>query len=901
MTTTLLQTKLYIPQTRPDFVCRPLLIERLNAGLDGNLTLVSAPAGFGKTTLLSQWAGRHERPVAWVSLDRSDNDPARFWTYIIAAMRKVHPEIGETVLATLGASQQQTPPAETLLIGLINEIAGADGKSFVLVLDDYHLIDDRQVNNTVAFLVENARPGMHVVLAGRADPPWPLARLRARRQMTELRAKDLRFTPEEAAVFLNDVMGLDLSAAEIAVLDSQTEGWIAGLQMAALSMQGREDVTSFIKSFSGGHRFILDYLVEEVLERRPPGTRDFLFKTSILERMTAPLCDAVTGRDDSASVLMGLEQANLFLIPLDDERYWYRYHHLFGDLLHSRLKQGQPDQIASLHCRASEWFEQNGLLAEAMGHASAACDTDRQVRLIANNVLTMAYLGELSTLVQWLDALPADAGRDQPWFHVSRAWVIVFAGHLDDVEPHLLTAEGLLSVAPSAGGETDLVSAPGHIAGHIDAIRGYVAGLKGDGPVSIEYTRQALEILPEHDAMARGWTTLLLAVLLRSQGDLAAADQAFSEAASISKTAGIVPLAVDVLWEHSVLAFAQGRLKWAFSTCQEAQQLASQYVELGGRRLPPAGYAHIGISLILQEWNDLEAALEHAEEATRLCNRWGMADALVRSHVRLALSLQALGDASGAQTAIAEAGRVADAYSPMYQGIVAMFAAGINLAQGKLAVAVRWADEQGMRVDDDIAFQQMTAYTIFARLLIAQSGESVHEARKVLGRLQAVAESAGAFGNLIEITVLGAIVSQALGEETAALQALTDALPIAESEGYTRVFLDEGAPMASLLRKVVPSDYARKLLRDLEEELGETPETVAQPSGDLPPPLVESLTERELEVLRFLTTSLSATEIAGELVVAPSTVRSHVKSIYGKLGVHRRMEAVERAGALGLV
>ncbi len=905
MTTTLLQTKLYIPQTRPDLVCRPILIERLNSGLAGNLTLVSAPAGFGKTTLLSQWAGSVERLVAWVSLDRGDNDRTRFWTYVIAAMQRVRPNLGE--MSALSTSPSQSPPTEALLTGLINEIAEMDAQPFVLVLDDYHLIDDRQVNEDVAFLVEYTPSEMHVILSGRADPPWPLARMRARRQMNELRSKDMRFTQEEAAAFLNDVMGLALSAEDTAILDSQTEGWIAGLQMAALSMQGREDVSGFIKAFSGSHRFILDYLVEEVLERRPAGTRDFLLKTSVLERMTAPLCDAVAGRDDSAHVLAELEQANLFLVPLDDERRWYRYHHLFGDLLYSRLEQHHPDQIEALHCRASEWFEQSGLLAEAMSHASAAGDTERQVRLIAGNVLTMAYLGELTILVQWLDALPVDAGRDQPWFHVSRAWVLVFAGHLDDVEQHLHDAEEALGAAPR-GDNAEFTSGYDHVTGHIAAIRGYVAGLRGEFPQPIEYAREALARLPENDAIARGWTTLLLAVVWRAQGDLAQAEQAFLDATTISRNSGNVPLAVDVLWEYGVQQQMQGQLHKAFDTCQEVLQLAAEHVERGGRRLPPTGYTHIGISTILYEWNDLEPALTQAEEAARLCKRWGMADAILRSQLQLAMTLQANGDVDGAFSIMQEARQVAETtLSPMYRNAVAMVTAQLHLSQGNVPAASRWAEGQGLSADDEFGFQQGIAYSVFARLLIAQGGAPLHGALGVLQRLQELSAAAGAVGNLIGVLALKALALQAQGDEAAALKSLKQALSLGEREGYMRTFIDEGAPMRELLRKASASGMAPQYVgRLLAAMTGETALASEGEAADRPPEdgaqhLVEPLTERELDVLRLLKTSLSATEIAGQLVVAPSTVRSHIKNIYGKLGVHRRMEAVERAGELGLV
>jgi len=398
MAAPLLTTKLYIPPVRPECVSRPRLIERLNAGLDRKLTLVSAPAGFGKTTLLSEWVhsrGRSETcpSVAWVSLDKGDNDPARFWAYVIAALQTVQTEIGETALVALGS--RQPPPVEAILNGLINEIAKVPGP-FVLVLDDVHVITEQRVHEALTFLLDHLPPQMHVTVSSRADPPWPLARLRARGEMTELRASDLRFSDKEAAAFLNDVMRLDLSPEDIDALEARAEGWIVGLQMAALSMRGRKDVSGFIRAFTGTHRFILDYLVEEVLDQQSPAVQEFLLRTSILERLTGPLCDAVADRSDSRTVLAQLEQANLFLLPLDDERRWYRYHRLFADLLRSRLEQTHPDQVPTLHIQASEWYEGNGLIAEAVSHALAAGDMDQAVRLIEGNALTIINQGELS-------------------------------------------------------------------------------------------------------------------------------------------------------------------------------------------------------------------------------------------------------------------------------------------------------------------------------------------------------------------------------------------------------------------------------------------------------------------------------------------------------------------------
>jgi LuxR family maltose regulon positive regulatory protein len=685
MAMTLLTTKLYIPLVRPDRLPRPRLIERLNKGLDRKLTLVSTPAGFGKTTLLSEWTRQSACPVAWVSLDTANSDAARFWAYLIAALQTIHEGVGGSAMAAL--QSPQPPLIQELLTGLINEIAQIPDP-FALVLDDFQVITGQPVHNGITFLLDNMPPQMHLILSSREDPPWPLARLRARREMTELRTRDLRFTSEESAAFLNEVAQLDLSPEDVAALEERTEGWIVGLQMAVLSMRGRKDVSGFIKAFSGSHRFILDYLVEEVLEQQPRDVQEFLLKTSILGRMTAPLCNAVTGTEDSQTILAQLEQANLFLIPLDDERRWYRYHHLFADLLRNRLEQAQPGQVPALHRRASEWYESIGQIVEAVGHALLAGDVEWLGRLVAENALAAVYHGELATVVRWLDALPDEVMRCQPWICVAHAWALAYAGQCDGIEALLQDAENALA-GPDEQADGQ------QIAGHIAAIRAYVAALKGDWSHSAELAREALDRLPEADLGVRGWTAAVLGCALRSQGNCAAAAQAFAEALTISRAAGDSYLEIDVLWEQAVFQYGQGQLHEVVSTCEEALEIANQYTKRSGWPLPVTGYTYTLMSDVLSEWNDLEAALRYGRKGLELCQQWGQADALTQGYFRLAKVLHAAGETDGALDAIQGAKEAARGLGASYVVTAGAHEARIRLAQGDVAAATRWMHGSG--------------------------------------------------------------------------------------------------------------------------------------------------------------------------------------------------------------
>ncbi len=836
--------------------------------------------------------------VAWLSLDEGDNDPARFLAYFVAALQTVEADIGEASLAMLRSSQP--PYIEAILTTLINEIAVApDG--FAPVLDDYYVIEAQPIHDALAFLLDHLPPQMHLVIASRSDPPLPLSRLRGRGQLTELRTADLRFTPDEAAALLNEVMGLDLSAEDVAALEARTEGWIVGLQMAALSMQGRgkEHIAGFIAAFTGSHRYILDYLTDEVLLQQPESVQTFLLQTAILDRLTGSLCDAVTGQGNGSAeltpggqeMLEQLDAANLFIVPLDDERQWYRYHHLFADLLRKRLSTTQPDLLSALHRQASEWYEKSGLIADAVSHALAAGDVERVARLVEENALAMIYHGELTTAAGWLEALPDEVVRSHPWLRVSHAWALVYAGQLDGVEPGLQDAETALDRfdnAQRAEGK--------HIAGHIAAIRAYVAALRGDMLGSAELAREALEQLPEEDLAVRGLSAGLLGTVLRWSGDLVAAAQACAEAIAISQAAGDSHVVVDALYDLAALQFVQGQLHKTVATCQDALLLADEYVRQGGRRLPIAGSGYYLIGQVLCEWNDLEATLRHAREGLELCEQWGWPEGLAFGYRRLARALQAIGDADDALDAIHKARQAASGLSPWFGAHMAAHQARLWLAQGNLTAASRWAQESGLSVDDELSFRDVSEYSVLARVLIAQG--RLDEALGLLARLLKMTEAAGAMLVVIQVLVLQAMALQVQGEVDQALTALERALSLAKPEGYVRTFIDEGAPMAALLRTAASRgmvlDYVGKLLAAFEE--------AASPSLPRPSPLlIEPLSERELEVLRLLAAGLSNREIAEELFLALGTVKKHINNIYGKLNVYKRTEAVARARELSLL
>ncbi len=897
MSTPLLATKLYVPTVRPDLVARRRLIERLDEGLQRRLTLVSAPAGFGKTTLVSAWAAGCARPLAWLSLDEGDNDPARFAAYLAGAVRTVGVEIEGDVPADVS-----TPAAaEPFLTALINRAAAAPDP-LILVLDDYHLITAQPVHDALAFLLDHLPDSLHLVIATRADPPLPLARLRGLGQLTELRLSDLRFSPQEAAEFLQRAMGLSLSADDVAALSSRTEGWIAGLQMAALSLQGKEDVSHFIAAFTGSNRYILDYLLEEVLRREADQVQLFLLQTSVLDRFCAPLCDAVIGDSqpespaDARSVLEHLEASNLFILPLDSQRRWYRYHRLFSDLLRQRLQQMHPHLVPGLHHRASEWLERNDLAGEAIDHALEAEDLERAAGLIEAQAETTLMRGEIATFMHWIGALPDALLRARPGLCVLYAWMLLWQGQ------SLTLIESLVQEAEQ---RDESVSA------RVTALRGVLAGLRGQTELAIELSSRALEKLPPEDRFVRTFATWILRVGQRASGDSSVDDRILDDVLRSSQRTGNVMLSVMILCNQAELLMRQGQRREAAATYRKALQLGT---DAKGQRIPIAGQALIGLGELARESGDLDSAESYLAEGIDLAEQWTEVGPL-EAYISLARVRWAQGDQDRSWDALRKAQELAVKFdlTELDDLSVAMFQAWFWVVQGDLEPVQRWAEERELYqyVDTplheeagDSVTHRMRKYEllVLARLLTAQ-GRSA-QALKLLESLVPIAEWRGRPGMLIEIRALQGLALQAQGDLEGALAAVERALALAEPEEYVRVFADEGEPMADLLREAakrsVAPDYVSRLLASFAPQEPEEPE---RPPAPAPPTaaLVEPLTERELQVLRLLNTHLSSTEIAERLCISVNTVRFHVKNVYQKLNVHRRSDAVQRAGELGLL
>jgi LuxR family maltose regulon positive regulatory protein len=913
----LLKTKLYIPPPHPSQVPRPRLIECLNAGLGRKLTLVSAPAGSGKTTVLGAWAASCRRPVAWLSLEDSDNDPVRFLTYLVAALQTILPGIGEGMLSALEAAGRGNaaalPVQEAALTALLNEL-GALANPILLVLDDYYLITSTSIHNTVTFIVDHMPAQMHLVISTRADPPFPLSRLRGRLELSELRLVDLRFTLEEATELLNDLLGLELSSKDIATLEQRTEGWIVGLRMAGLSLQGQSpaDKHGFVVTFAGDDRYVVDYLMEEVFRALPELVQTFLLQTSILNRLCGALCEAVTGQDDGQVMLESLEQANLFLVPLDAKRRWYRYHHLFSDLLRQRLYQLLPERVTVLHQRASEWYEQHELSAEAVDHALAAHDFVRAACLIERTAWSLLPHGQVTTLLGWFDALPDRLVRDRPRLGLIRGWTLVAAMQLEAIEQCMCDVEQKVKAAeasPECVPVPDAAEAQ-ELLGEVNAIRATAASIRGDMPAAMRLAHEALAQLSVRNSAMRGAVTNILGAAYDSVGDAVAAGRAFSEAAELSRAAGNILIAHIALGNLSRVQQIHGRLHEAAETCRSALQMAATG---GGPVLPAAGTAHVGLAAVLREWNDLNAARGHLDKGIELGRRAGIVELVVAGSVMLARVHEAQGDLDGAVKTIQEAARLAKNYEVSAGLIVEVAAcrARLLMAQGHLEVASRWAHESGLDADCGAVHLQHTEYLVLAQVLIASARSDQpncwDQAMMLLGRLLQDAEAQGRMGHAIEVLALQASALQERGETAPAMDALARALSIGEPEGYVRTFVDMGAPMSGLLHQAMARGLAPEYVRKLLVAFGGTAETAqgaAEVAGGSPSAghsLVEPLSEREMEVLMMVVAGLSNREIARRLVITEGTAKWHVHNIYGKLAVHSRTQAVARAKELSMI
>lgn len=879
MTIPLLQTKLYTPPLRPEIVPRPRLIEQLNAGFHRKLAIISAPAGFGKTTLLSEWITRCQQPVAWVTLDKGDNDPARFWAYFVAALRATGIDV-ETVRPSTVPSPHP-PSIEAALTPLLNQLA-AIPDPVVIVLDDYHAIDAQPVHQGLAFLLDHLPPQVHLIIATRVDPPLPIARLRARGQLTELYQADLRFTLEETADFLNRVMGLDLAPADVAALERRTEGWIAGLQMAAVSMRGRDDAAAFVRAFTGSHRYILDYLGDEVLRQQPDGVRLFLLQTAILGRVTAPLCDAVVDKAVLTEVEGGpqtmlemLERNNLFIVPLDEERRWYRYHHLFADLLRQRLEQEWPRLVPQLHQRASAWYQAEELYPDAVNHSLAAGDEEHAAELIGSEGWDMLVRGEMRELLGWLDSLPQDLVGSRPQLGVIHAWALALTSQWERLEQRL-TRIG-----------------DGHGPGEIAALQAYVASVQGNVPRTVALCKQASEALPERKWFSRSFVALSLGIAHLADRQPAAARKAFGEAIELCRATGFSYMMQAAMMELGLVQQMAGSLHEAAETFRRALELIPRQ-DL--RPVPIAGMAYLGLSRAYYEWNDLDRALQNARRGVEVTDLGGFTNALLHSYVRLIEAHLARGDIMAASQAFEKAERLVERHPhPAISGMLAILRVRFWLRNGNLAAASSWLQEHPPAAGDVTNYPQELEQLAAARALLGL--KQTARVLELLRPLQNRAEEAGRVWMLIRVLVLQTRALQVEENWDQAVSTLGRALSLAEPEGYVRTFVDEGEPMARLLRRVltqgIAPDYVARLLAAFGEEARAT-----SPAMDA---LVEPLTDREMDVLRLIVAGLSNPEIAEELFIALSTVKSHVNHIYGKLDVENRIQAVNRARSLGLV
>ncbi len=897
MPTQILTTKLFAPNLRSEIVPRPHLIDTLNTQLQRKLTLISAPAGFGKTTIVSEWIAKSDRLFAWLSLDEQDNDSRRFVTYLVCALQTIDSKIGRDILRTLQSSP--TVSVESLMTELINDIATTTGH-MVLVLDDYHVIDAKPIDDLMTFLLDRLPQQLHIVITTREDPSFSISRLRARRELTEIRASQLRFNLNEAMDFLNSVMGLPLAQEDVIALEKRNEGWIAGLQLAALSMQGRSDIQSFITAFAGDNRYIVDYLVEEVLLRQSDVVRVFLLQTSILDRLSGDLCEAVTTQSDSSAVLYELERSNLFVISLDDKRQWFRYHHLFADVLQVYLKIEFPQLVSTLHQRASDWYMQNGFTTDAVRHAFDAEDFNRVARIMELVWAEMDRTRQFATWLKWAWMLPDEYYRVRPVLNVGYAWALLENGELEVGGDRLDDAEKLLD-SPS----TEMIIHDEEefefLRVSIANARTYLSQAYNDIPATIDYAQQALELLPTDDYLRRGITGSLLGLAWWQQGELETAYEVFSSAMTNFELADNIMFAITGTYILSDMLLTLGKLRKALDTYFQALQLAQNEGES-----PMQGTAdlYLGLSELHYEQGDVDKAKRYLAKSEELSKtaafpRWKHRWSIFQAHMR-----QGQGDFADALEMLDEAERQYIRGPVPDMRPISALKAHVWISQGQLVRAQAWADEQELLLDGELSFPHEFEYLVLIRLQIAKYREgdtsTIDGLMTLLSRLLKFAEDSKRHGSMIQILLQQAQVYALLGDMSQALEALKRALILAEPEGFIRTFVDEGKPIQQLLRLMIEqgdvTDFAHKLLSayDSDAKLSITPTDTNQA-------LIEPLSDRELEILQLVAEGLSNRDISERLYLALSTVKGHNRNIYGKLGVQRRTEAVARARELGLL
>lgn len=923
-TVRLLRTKLLVPQPHPDFVPRARLLEQLDRGQSGRLTIVCAAAGFGKTTLLSHWIRERGIVAAWVSLDASDNDPVRFWTYVVSALASAKRELGEATLTLLRLPQ--SAPIATVLGELINDIATVS-ENLTLVLDDYHVIETSAIHKALSFLLDNLPPQLRLVIASRHDPPLPLARFRAQRQLLELRERDLSFTEEETAAFLNRVMGLRLPAQDVSALQARTEGWAVGLQLAALSMQTEKDFTSSIRTFTGSHRHVFDYLAQEVLRHQPGHLKAFLLRASVLDRLCGSLCEAVTEMSDSQAMLERLEMANLFTVPLDQERSWYRFHHLFADFLRSRARNEFGEHgVADLHRRASDWYARQGFIEDAVAHALAAAEYEIAARLIEEHAPSIFARGEVSILVAWSRSFPARLLRSSLKLSVIFAWAQLAMGNRGQAEKSTLVVEQAVGGKIEMLADEEAYSLPPEARAalvEVSVIRGATAVSSFDTRHALHLVHLALPFLTDDaqpylynkPVQLRPAALFIMAIAHELAGDVNDASAAFAEAAKLSYHQGNLHILPMALAHLAQLRIVQGQLRLAVETYHQGIELAKQ---ISSHLSPYASAAYVGLGNLMYERNDLDAATTNLEEGIAMARKWNYWDALIPGFIGLARVRAARADWGGAFSTLDEAAELFQV-AGLNATIPALDAlrARLFLQMGDLETAARWAESSGLGLEGEITYLREAESITLARILVAQ--RRYDEAEELLTRLMREVEDKHRTGRLIEILAVRATALHARGQTAVAIAEMKRALEIAEPEGFVRVFLDEGAGMADLLRRTRLAGIARPYVDSLlyafhcEEERGEV-------SGEQPNPrpavlslrgasclltpaqlALEPLSDREIGVLRLIADGLTNDEIADRLVISVNTVKTHVKNIYSKLGARSRTQAIAAARALRIL
>ncbi len=924
-----MQTKLYTPSLRPSLVPRPHLVTKLDGGQSIKLVLLSAPAGYGKTTLITEWIHQkkdegkaaefhnssfiiHPSQVSWLSLDEDDSDPQQFFNYLSAAIRPLTNT--PTSLPQLLQSPQPLP-AKKLMGAFVNDTVSIS-TPFTLILDDYHTIESAQIDVAMAFLLDHMPPNMTLVIISRTDPGFPISRLRARGELTEIRANDLRFSKDEAAQFLQTSMNLTLSSEQIAALESRTEGWITGLQMAALSMQGRADIANFITAFTGSHRFVLDYLLEEVLQSQPEPIRNFLLQTVLFDRVSSSLCDAVTKQSGGKVMLERLERDNMFVIPLDDKRQWYRYHHLFADMLQARLMEEQAEYVPTLHRRASIWYEQNGYSADAIDHALVAKDFKRAAGLIELIWPTMDANFQSNTWLGWANVLPDDLVRARPVLSLDYAWAFLNNGDLEAAKPRLQDAEQWLNAPPPKsveGQNQEMVIVDEDqfcfLPASIASAYSYAALAIGDIVNTVAYAQQALDLLPENDYLRRGPAASILGLAHWANGELEAAHRALAEAMAGFQKSGNIIFALSGTYGLADLRVGQGRLREAIQIYERSLQLARAQ---GDPPVPGTADLYLGLSKLYHERGDVEAARQNLTKSEALSEQAALADWPYRLHIAKARMKRTEGEMDDALALLDEAERLYFSTPVPNARPIAALKTQVWIAQGRLTEALDWAQERDLLADGDLSYLREFEFMTLARIRIAQyksdKTESViHEAMQLVKRLLKAAEAEKRAGSVIEILLLQALAYEAQGDIPSAVVPLERALTLAEPEGYVRIFTDEGLPMGRILEKMpVPSraevavhqttlSYTNKLLAILKTE-GHNVDAKSPTQH-----LIDPLSKRELEILTLIAAGLKNKEIAEQLIISLNTVLYHIKNIYSKLDVNKRTLAITKAKEHGIL